>query len=106
MLKNFWWPVEFSDNVTSAAMPMKALGQTFVLWRSKRTGQVNCLSDLCVHRGGALSAGWTKDDAVVCPYHGWQFDGSGTCLKIPAQPQRGIPKKARVDAYPVIERYG
>ena len=42
----------------------------------------------------------------MCPYHGWEFNGEGDCLKIPAQPQRGIPKKARVDAYPVIEKYG
>jgi len=105
MLKNFWWPVEFSENVTTAAMPMKALGQSFVLWRDSH-GNVSCLSDLCIHRGGALSSGWTKNDAVVCPYHGWEYNGDGDCIKIPAQPQRGIPKKARVDAYPVVEKYG
>src|SRR6478609_7136962 len=105
MLKNFWWPVEFSHNVTTAALPMQALGQTFVLWRDSH-GTVHCLSDLCVHRGGALSAGWTKNDAIVCPYHGWEFTGDGSCRKIPAQPHRGIPKKARVDAYPVVEKYG
>ena len=105
MLKNFWWPVEFSHNVTHKPIPMQALGQHFVLWRDTK-GQVACLSDLCIHRGGALSAGWLKNDAVVCPYHGWEFDNEGNCLKIPAQPQRGIPKKARVDAYPVVEKYG
>jgi len=84
---------------------MQAVGQTFVLWRDSK-GKVHCLSDLCVHRGGALSAGWTKNDSIVCPYHGWEFNGDGDCLKIPAQPQRGIPKKARVDAYPVVEKYG
>ena len=105
MLKNFWWPVEFSENVTTSAMGAQVIGQRLVLWRDSK-GKVHCLSDLCVHRGGALSAGWTKNDAVVCPYHGWEFNGDGDCLKIPAQPQRGIPKKARVDAYPVVEKYG
>src|SRR6478609_3116982 len=105
MLKNFWWPVEFSYNVTNKPLELQALGQRFVLWRDSK-GKVACLSDLCVHRGGALSAGWLKNDAIVCPYHGWEFNGEGDCLKIPAQPQRGIPKKARVDAYPVVEKYG
>ena len=52
MLKNFWWPVEFSHNVTNKPLEMQALGQRFVLWRDSK-GKVACLSDLCVHRGGA-----------------------------------------------------
>jgi phenylpropionate dioxygenase-like ring-hydroxylating dioxygenase large terminal subunit len=107
MLKNFWWPVEIAANVTNKPLPLTAVGQKFVLWRDNK-GQVHCLSDLCVHRGGSLAGGWLTPDAekVVCPYHGWEFDGEGACTKIPAHPQRGIPKKARVDAYPVRERYG
>jgi len=105
MLKNFWWAVEFSDAITNQPKQVTAVGQKLVLWRDSK-GKVSALSDLCIHRGGALSAGWLKGDSVVCPYHGWEFNGEGDCLKIPAQPHRGIPKKARVDAYPVTERYG
>ncbi|MCX6418106.1 MAG: aromatic ring-hydroxylating dioxygenase subunit alpha [Actinobacteria bacterium] len=107
MLKNLWWPVEFSSNVVDRPLSLQALGQYFVLFRDSK-GQVNCLSDLCVHRGGPLSEGWLTDDkdSIVCPYHGWQYGGDGQCTKIPAQPQRNIPTKARVDSYPVIEKYG
>ena len=107
MLKNLWWPVEFSSNVVDRPLSLQALGQYFVLFRDSK-GQVNCLSDLCVHRGGPLSEGWLTDDkdSVVCPYHGWEFGGDGQCTKIPAQPQRNIPAKARVDSYPVVEKYG
>ena len=107
MLKNLWWPVEFSSNVVDRPLSLKALGQYFVLFRDSK-GQVNCLSDLCVHRGGPLSEGWLTDDkdSLVCPYHGWEFGGDGQCTKIPAQPQRNIPTKARVDSYPVVEKYG
>ena len=106
MLKNMWYAVEFSHNVTTKPLSMQALGQKFVLWRDKK-GEIHCLSDLCVHRGGSLAGGWLTDDAscIVCPYHGWEFNGDGDCEKIPAHPERGIPKKARVDSYPVKEKY-
>lgn len=107
MLKNFWWPVEFSEVVIDKPMPLQALGQRFVLFRDGK-GQVHCLSDLCVHRGGPLSEGWLSEDknSIVCPYHGWEYGGDGSCSRIPAHPDRGIPKKARVDSYPVVEKYG
>jgi phenylpropionate dioxygenase-like ring-hydroxylating dioxygenase large terminal subunit len=107
MLKNFWWPIEIGHDVTEKPLSLTALGQKFVLWRDGK-GQVHCLSDLCVHRGGSLAGGWLTEDKsnVVCPYHGWEFNGEGACTKIPAHPQRGIPKKARVDSYPVVEKYG
>ena len=107
MLKNFWWPVEFSHEVTNKPLSMTAVGQKFVLWRDA-SGDVHCLNDLCVHRGGSLAGGWLSEDRndVVCPYHGWEYGGDGACSRIPAHPQRGIPKKARVDSYPVVEKYG
>jgi phenylpropionate dioxygenase-like ring-hydroxylating dioxygenase large terminal subunit len=65
------------------------------------------MSDLCVHRGAALSGGWVEGNCLVCPYHGWQYDTSGQCVKVPAnQPGDPISKKARVDTYPVEERFG
>ncbi|MFE3448974.1 Rieske 2Fe-2S domain-containing protein [Nonomuraea sp. NPDC059194] len=107
MLKNFWYAVEFSHAVQRQPRKITCLGQDFVVWR-RRNGEVAVLSDLCVHRGGALSMGkLVGDDRIACPYHGWEYEPDGTCVKIPANPvDRGIPKKARVDAYPVIERYG
>ncbi|GAA4529014.1 aromatic ring-hydroxylating oxygenase subunit alpha [Nonomuraea ferruginea] len=106
MLKNFWYAIEFSHVVEHRPRKVTCLGQDFVIWR-RRDGSVACLSDLCVHRGGALSLGTLVEDRVACPYHGWEYESDGTCVKIPANPPgRGIPKKARVDAYPIVEKYG
>ena len=104
MLKNFWWPLTFSVEVSRNPMRVTALQQEFVLYRLP-DGRANVLSDLCVHRGGALSDGWTKDDCIVCPYHGWEFKPDGACVRIPANPpSMPVPRKARVDAYPTLER--
>ncbi len=108
MLKNFWYVAEDSTNITDKPVAARMLGQNFVLFRDQ-SGKVSCLSDVCVHRGAALSQGRVVNDCVECPYHGWRYDSAGECVKIPAQPdngRKGIPKKARVDSYPVEEHYG
>jgi phenylpropionate dioxygenase-like ring-hydroxylating dioxygenase large terminal subunit len=82
------------------------LGCDFVLFRTD-SGLAGCLSAVCCHRGGNLARGTRVSGTVRCPYHGWQFDGSGQCVRMPPLgDQVRIPKRARVDAYPVEERYG
>ncbi|WP_433382760.1 Rieske 2Fe-2S domain-containing protein [Actinoplanes sp. CA-142083] len=105
MLKNFWYAVEFADRVTNKPVRITVLGQHLALYRTPR-GKIVALSDLCVHRGAALSGGWLKDDCIVCPYHGWEYKPDGQCVKIPAQPDRAVPRKARVDSYPAQEKHG
>ena len=71
-------------------------------------GAVHCLSDVRVHRGRALSGGWTTErDCVACPYHGWEFDPDGKVQFTPSRGEGGeVPERARIDAYPAQERYG
>jgi NAD(P)H-dependent nitrite reductase small subunit len=37
-------------------------------------GEVHAIDNLCPHRGGPLGDGVLIGSAVVCPWHGWQFD--------------------------------
>ena len=107
MYINFWYPIAKSEDIT-ADEPFRAqiMGLKFVAYRDQE-GKAHVLSDTCVHRGGSLSKGWVKDNNVVCPYHGWQFDGEGACLKIPSLgPDAKLPPRARIDAYPVQEKFG
>jgi phenylpropionate dioxygenase-like ring-hydroxylating dioxygenase large terminal subunit len=82
------------------------LGEPLVLWRG-RDGGARAMSDLCVHRGTALSLGTVDGDDIACAYHGWRYDARGRCVAIPqlADPTR-VPAKARVAAFRVQERYG
>jgi phenylpropionate dioxygenase-like ring-hydroxylating dioxygenase large terminal subunit len=88
------------------------LGHTFVVFRDSH-GQAHVLSNVCTHRGGSLAGGKVRGDTVECPYHGWRFDGAGTCVKIPSLgPVDGaavggkIPARTKIDTYPVEEKYG
>lgn len=107
MLTNLWYVAEWSKVVKDKPVKVKLLGQHFVLFRDK-SGKVNCLSDVCIHRGGSLSGGETTErDCVACPYHGWEFDAEGKVQFIPSRGEGApIPERARIDAYPTEERYG
>jgi phenylpropionate dioxygenase-like ring-hydroxylating dioxygenase large terminal subunit len=67
---------------------------------------VHVWDDFCLHRGARLSKGFIQDDKVVCPYHGWNYDGSGKCVLMPAAPQDKPMSKARAVVHPVAEKYG
>ncbi len=107
MYINFWYPVCIATELSPAApLRTRILGLSFVAFRDA-DGHARVLADTCVHRGGALSRGKIVNGRLACPYHGWQFDGSGRCLHIPSLGTDGnIPARAKVDSYPVIERYG
>jgi phenylpropionate dioxygenase-like ring-hydroxylating dioxygenase large terminal subunit len=43
---------------------------------------------------------------LVCGYHGWAYDASGTCLRIPSSHATATPAQARLVPFAVRERYG
>jgi phenylpropionate dioxygenase-like ring-hydroxylating dioxygenase large terminal subunit len=104
--RSCWHPVAFAAELGPEPMPADLLGEPLVLWRG-RDGSARAMSDLCVHRGTALSLGTVNGDEIVCAYHGWRYDAGGRCVAIPqlADPTR-VPAKARVAAFRVQERYG
>jgi len=107
MYINFWYPVALSDKVTNdAPTQVQILGLQFVAFRDT-AGQPHVLSDTCIHRGGSLGRGWVRDGRAICPYHGWEFGGDGKCLKVPTLGDSSkLPARAKVDSYPVQEKYG
>jgi phenylpropionate dioxygenase-like ring-hydroxylating dioxygenase large terminal subunit len=81
-LPNRWYGVFLSGNLKNKPRQIKRFGLDLVLFRDSR-GIASCLVDVCPHRGVELSAGKIIGDNLVCPYHGFQFDGKGICHKIP-----------------------
>lgn len=106
MLINNWYVAARSAEIGETPFKSRMLGLDFVLFRDA-AGKIHCMSDACCHRGGALHRGSVQDDRIACPYHGWQFNTAGACTKIPAMGDDvNIPKRARIDTYPVQERMG
>jgi len=104
---NNWYAACIAKDLEDKPIKVTILGADLVLFRDD-SGAAKCLSDLCVHRGASLAIGECKNGNVMCPQHGWEFNGDGKCTLIPAGSKTPTepPKRARVPAYPVEEKYG
>jgi len=101
-----WHPVAYARAVPpKAPFAAKLLDEHLVIWRTA-DGTPHAMRDLCIHRGTALSLGWVRNDCIVCPYHAWEYNREGACVKIPQQARLSIPSKARTVTYHCQERYG
>jgi phenylpropionate dioxygenase-like ring-hydroxylating dioxygenase large terminal subunit len=106
MYINFWYPIARSEEIVNDK-PLRVTLMTMPLVAFRDDdGAAHVLADTCVHRGGSLGAGWVRGGRAICPYHGWEYDGSGQCTKVPSLVGKKIPARAKVDSYPVQERYG
>ncbi len=107
MFINNWYAACIADELTDIPQRVTMLGCDFVLFRDSE-GVARCLSDSCCHRGASLAAGTCRDGLIVCPQHGWEYNGEGKCKLIPAGTRTPTepPKKARVPSYPTEEKYG
>jgi phenylpropionate dioxygenase-like ring-hydroxylating dioxygenase large terminal subunit len=109
LLLNEWFAVAWTTSLPENKLqPVRVLGQDVVLWRA--SDGVRAWKDLCVHRGAKLSLGrvFSSDNGtcVACPYHGWEYNSAGECVRIPAHTDQAPPARARVDRFAVQEKYG
>ncbi|QEY32507.1 aromatic ring-hydroxylating dioxygenase subunit alpha [Synechococcus sp. RSCCF101] len=100
-----WYAVLCSSDVTSRPLGFQFLEQELLAFRDE-AGTPHVLAARCAHRACSLALGWRSGEHLVCPYHGWQYDTSGRCRHIPAEPDHPPPAAARVASYPVREHYG
>ena len=81
-------------------------GRPVLVWRTGE-GRIGSFDDRCVHKRMPLSEGRVLADGVLeCAYHGFCYDASGTCVRIPSQPDRPIPSRAKLKPFPLIEQDG
>jgi phenylpropionate dioxygenase-like ring-hydroxylating dioxygenase large terminal subunit len=97
--------MESKDVMPGIPVSVRRMGEKMVLWRDTQ-GKLACVSDLCPHRGVALSVGKVLGDCIQCPFHGFQYDKTGACTIIPANGKNAaIPKAMHVRSYPVKEAH-
>jgi len=104
--ENQWYPLLECQEVKRKPRGVERLGTRFVFWRSA-AGTLHAQLDRCPHLGASLSAGSVADDRIICPFHGFQYDGDGRCVHVPALGKSGrIPAGLAARSFPVREQHG
>ena len=102
---NYWYAVEESSALKAGdVMETHFLGRSIAVFRGE-DGRARAINNRCAHRSVKLTEGIVRGDRLVCPYHGWAYDGEGNAkidheLFGKKHPKLCIPK------IPVKERYG
>lgn len=71
-------------------------GHEFVLFASD-ANQIVAMDRRCVHMGADLAGGCIVQGRIRCPFHHWEFNQQGQCIRIPATDS--IPGFARQRVY-------
>lgn len=105
VLAGFWHPVAVSSEIGERPFVARLLDVRLVVWRTP--AGVHAAKDLCMHRGGQISLGTVRGDHIVCPLHGFHYDGAGACRKIPALAAGApIPPRLHLESHLCAERHG
>lgn len=114
---NGWFAVATSAEVPPGHVHnAHYFGRDLVVFRTE-AGEPCVLDAYCPHLGAHLGVGAgapesvepgpgkVVGDCIECPFHGWRFDRTGSCVEIPYGSGR-VPPQARVRGYPTVERAG
>ncbi len=100
-----WFQVAYSREVdTGQVIGLHYFGRRLICYRGS-TGTPYVLDAYCPHLGADIAVGGSvADDCIVCPFHGWRFDGAGHNVEIPYA--KSVNRTARLRAWPTVERAG
>jgi phenylpropionate dioxygenase-like ring-hydroxylating dioxygenase large terminal subunit len=99
-----WYPICLSSEVKRGRIGgFKFLNGKVIIVRNP-AGELTALSAYCRHLGVDLSLGTLVGGLVRCPYHHWQYDASGQCVKTAVGDTP--PSRAKLFDFPVRERLG
>jgi phenylpropionate dioxygenase-like ring-hydroxylating dioxygenase large terminal subunit len=92
------------DFIANKPKKVTVWSKNYVVWKNM-DGKYNCLDDVCSHKGASLSGGKVKHNCVICPYHGYEFNGNGTLVKVPGLNFHSSPIYD-VSKYSIVEKNG
>jgi len=101
-----WYPIGIPSDFNSY-IPRKITVRdiNYSVWKDKN-GTYYSLRDACSHQGASLSKGCINNNLIVCPYHGYKFDGSNGNLESIPYYETKCNENFNINSYKVIEKKG
>ncbi|HXX91493.1 MAG TPA: Rieske 2Fe-2S domain-containing protein [Acidimicrobiales bacterium] len=100
-----WFSIAASDDIgVGTVTTLRYLDRELVAFRGD-DGRARVFDAHCPHLGAHFGfGGKVCGDGIVCPFHGWHFDGDGRLVEVPRLERQPPPVSAR--AWDVRERNG
>lgn len=100
-----WYVACASRELGEKPLARTILNAPLVLFRGL-DNKPAALLNRCAHRNAPLSLGQIIQGELQCAYHGWRYDGSGACVKVPGLV--GVAERAprAVPRFPARDRDG
>jgi phenylpropionate dioxygenase-like ring-hydroxylating dioxygenase large terminal subunit len=78
-----WYPIGFSKDFNSKPKRVTLRDINYIVWKNKKNIYY-ALRDCCSHQGSSFMNAKTFDNKIICPYHGYTFNGiNGHLIDIP-----------------------
>jgi 5,5'-dehydrodivanillate O-demethylase oxygenase subunit len=107
LMRRYWQPLGAAEDMRERwTMKLRLLGEDLILFRT-RSGELGLIAEQCPHRRASFLHGIPTERGIRCPYHGWEFNSSGTCLEQPFEADNpAFRAHVATTAYPVQEMGG
>lgn len=94
--RDHWYPVSLVEDLDPGLpTPYQLLNRDLVVWFDQSSKNWVAFDDKCPHRLAPLSEGRLDENGhLQCSYHGWSFDGFGSCSRIPQASSEGPEARA------------
>ena len=110
LMRRYWHPIAAVSQMNERwTLPIRLLNEDLVLYKD-RSGTFGLMEPRCPHRRMGMIYGIPEQHGLRCPYHGWLFDETGTCLEQPYEtaedPESTYRDRVHALTYPVQQKAG
>lgn len=104
-LEDYWFILCESKDIKKKPSSFKLLNKDIVVYRTDK-GEAVAFIDRCPHRNVPVSDGKICDGNLVCPFHGWEFNSEGQCVKVPGMIDKEEIRAPKLRKFETIEQEG